>query len=229
MAQPDTMGYPSSDETEIRSVYEDGLFELIQYYVANNPDIDPDRIIIGGCSNGGFMTMNMIIDHPDYFYKAFPICEAYYDNAITDEEIQALADSGIGIWFTFADTDTTVDPTICSIPTIARLEAAGADVHYTEWAKVEDLSGRFDDEEGNHHEYSGHWSWIYFDNNENTTCNIHGEENEWEWLAEMPEETDVVTPDTPNTGIYNNAAYVAVAGLALAAAGYVALKKKKED
>ena len=36
------------------------------------------------------------------------------------------------------------------------------------------------------------------------------------------------TPSKPNVGIYNNAAYVAIAGLALAAAGYVALKKKED-
>ena len=42
------------------------LFELIETYVKSNEDIDTNRIIIGGCSNGGYMTMEMILKHPDY-------------------------------------------------------------------------------------------------------------------------------------------------------------------
>ena len=171
--------YQSGDKG---SVYEPALFEFIEDYVKNNPDVDTDRIIIGGCSNGGYMTMEMIIKHPDYFYRAYPICEAFADEFITDEQIDALAKSGTGIWFTFADADTTVDPTATSIPTYNRLKEAGADVHKTEWADVHDTTGRFTDADGNPHVYAGHWSWIYFDNNENT-CDECGV-NEWQWLAE---------------------------------------------
>ncbi|MBE6110877.1 MAG: MBL fold metallo-hydrolase, partial [Erysipelotrichaceae bacterium] len=176
-------GYQSGDKG---SVYEPALFEFIEDYVKNNDDVDPDRIIIGGCSNGGYMTMEMIIKHPDYFYKAYPICEAFADEFITDEQIQALADSGMGIWFTFADADTTVNPAETSIPTYNRLKEAGADVHKTQWADVHDTTGRFTDAEGNPYVYAGHWSWIYFDNNENfcDDCGL----NEWEWLAEKKSE-----------------------------------------
>lgn len=59
------------------SMYSESLFALIDSYVQSNPDIDTDRIIIGGCSNGGYMTMRMVIDHPEYFAAAFPICEAF--------------------------------------------------------------------------------------------------------------------------------------------------------
>ena len=34
---------------------------------------------------------------------------------------------------------------------------------------------------------------------------------------------------TPNVGIYNNVAYIAVATISLAGAAYVSMKKKKED
>ena len=165
------------------SVYEPALFEFIENYVKNNSDVDPDRIIIGGCSNGGYMTMEMIIKHPDYFHKAYPICEAFYTEFITDDQIKALADGGTGIWFTFADTDTTVNPTLTSLPAYSKLKKAGAEVHITEWADVRDTSGRFTDAEGNPYEYNGHWSWIYFDNNDNF-CDDEGL-NEWEWLADL--------------------------------------------
>ncbi len=177
-----TGAYQSGDKG---SVYADALFEFIQNYVDSHLDIDPNRVIIGGCSNGGYMTMEMILKHPDYFYKAFPICEAFADKFITDEQIKALAEGGTGIWFTFADADTTVDPTATSIPTYNRLVEAGADVHKTQWEDVHDTTGRFVDADGNPYVYAGHWSWIYFDNNSNI-CDEHGE-NEWEWLAEVPE------------------------------------------
>ncbi|MBQ7994092.1 MAG: S-layer homology domain-containing protein [Solobacterium sp.] len=176
------------------SCYAEALFEFIEDYVGSHLDIDPNRVIIGGCSNGGYMTMEMILKHPDYFYKAYPICEAFYDEYITDEQIQALADSEMGIWFTFADADTTVDPTKTSIPTYNRLKEAGADVHKTEWADVHDTTGRFTDAEGNPYVYAGHWSWIYFDNNDNV-CDDHGE-NEWEWLAELPDNSGAVIRGT---------------------------------
>lgn len=40
--------------------YEDALMALIEEYIANNPDVDTDRIYIGGPSNGGYMTMLMV-------------------------------------------------------------------------------------------------------------------------------------------------------------------------
>ncbi len=162
------------------SCYADDLFEFIDWYVRKHPEINRDRVIVGGCSNGGYMTMEITMKHPGYFYKAFPICEAFFDEYITDEMIAAVKEGGTKYWFTYALTDTTVNPDLCSKPTIARFKEAGIETHVSEWAKVEDLTGRFTDAEGNPYEYSGHWSWIYFDNNANT----EGDLNEWKWLAE---------------------------------------------
>ena len=61
------------DATHKDSYYAEALWELIQKFVTENPDIDTNRIYIGGCSNGGFMTMQMIEKHADYFEAAFPI------------------------------------------------------------------------------------------------------------------------------------------------------------
>ena len=173
------------------SCYASALFEFIEDYVAKHDDVDRNRIIIGGCSNGGYMTIEMIVKHPTYFYKAYPICEAFYDEYITDDQIKALAEGGTGIWFTYAKTDTTVDYTKTTEPTYARLKEAGAkDLHKTVWDDVHDTTGRFDDEDGKPYEYNGHWSWIYFDNNSNF-CDEHKDLNEWAWLAEEPDFTVV--------------------------------------
>lgn len=50
-------------------MYSNALFALIDQYVKANEDIDTNRIYIGGCSNGGYMTMRMVIDHPTYFER----------------------------------------------------------------------------------------------------------------------------------------------------------------
>lgn len=174
------------------SIYAKGLFDLIDTYVKNNPDVDTNRIYIGGCSNGGYMTMEMILKHPDYFAAAFPICEAYQDQYITDKEIEAIKD--LPIWFTYAKTDTTVDYTLCTEPTVKRLLAAGAkNIHVSAFDDVHDTSGLYTKEDGTPYEYNGHWSWIYWDNNE---C-YDGDINAWEWLGQQAKTTSaVVTPGT---------------------------------
>ena len=45
--------------------------------------IDTNRIYLGGDSNGGFMTMKMLIRNPGRYAAAFPVCEALDDSAIT--------------------------------------------------------------------------------------------------------------------------------------------------
>lgn len=49
------------------SRYTEILMDTIKDYVASNPDNDPSRIYLSGCSNGGYMTLNMAIQYPDYF------------------------------------------------------------------------------------------------------------------------------------------------------------------
>ena len=178
------------------SMYAESLFEMIDAYVKANDDIDPNRVIIGGCSNGGYMTMEMVLKHPTYFAAAFPICEAFQDQYITDDQINAIKD--MPIWFTYAKNDGTVDPTLCVEPTVARLLAAGANnIHVSVFDDVHDTTGRFFNEDGTPYQYNGHWSWIYFDNNE---CYDENGVNAWQWLAkQIKTAAPVETPDQPTT------------------------------
>ena len=161
--------------SESKSMYTNALKALIDEYVAGNPDVDPDRIIIGGCSNGGFMTMNMILSYPDYFAAAYPICEAYYDSNITDDMLASIKD--LPIWFTHAANDTTVDPAGTTVATYDRLIAMGAkNVYYTEWPEVIDSQGVAQ---------MGHWSWIYTLNNDCTETVNGSETTIWAWLAQQ--------------------------------------------
>lgn len=188
--------------------------------------------------NGGYMTMEMILKHPDYFAAAFPICEAYQDQYITDAEINAIKD--MPIWFTYAKTDTTVDYTLCTEPTVKRLLAAGAkNVHVSAFDDVRDTSGEYKNEDGSAYEYNGHWSWIYWDNNE---C-YDGDLNAWKWLGQQAKATSaVVTPTTkpttkPGTDTKTDStvktgdetALIGLSFMMLASAGaYIYLKRREQ-
>ena len=161
------------------SIYLKDVKGLIDQYIAENDGIDTNRIYIGGCSNGGFMTMDMILNYPDFFAAAFPICEAYMDSGITDSQLKGIKD--LPVWFIYASNDDTVVPDNFEIPTIKRLEAMGANVHKSVFDDVHDNSGRFTGDDGKAYQYMGHWSWIYFFNNE---CEENGV-NMWNWLAEQ--------------------------------------------
>ncbi|MBR6280644.1 MAG: prolyl oligopeptidase family serine peptidase, partial [Bacteroidales bacterium] len=93
---------------EYPSLYADVLKSCIDAFVDSHPDVDPRRIYLGGCSNGGYMTMHMLIRNPRYFAAAYPTCEAYADANISDNEIKALAEENI--WIVQSYDDTTVDP-----------------------------------------------------------------------------------------------------------------------
>lgn len=144
-----------------KSRYAKALKALIDEFIEKNETgIDRNRIYIGGCSNGGFMTMRMIIDYADFFAAAFPVCEALYDEVIRDEQIEAIRH--MPIWFVHAKNDAIVKPEETSVPTYHRLIRAGAkNVHFTFFDRVVDLHGTFRDENGRPYEYDGHFAWIH--------------------------------------------------------------------
>lgn len=143
------------------SKYGRALKALIDEFAdRNDAAIDRNRIYIGGCSNGGFMTMRMVLDYPDFFAAAYPVCEALYDEVIGDEEIGAI--KHVPIWFTHSKDDTIVRPEETAVPTYERLMKAGAaNVHFSYFDKVVDLHGLFTDEQGEPYTYPGHFSWVY--------------------------------------------------------------------
>lgn len=163
------------------SYYTKSLMELIENY---KNECGATKVILAGCSNGGFMTMRMVIDYPEYFTAAVPICEALPDQYITDEDIAKIKD--VPLFFIYSNDDPTVVPSLHEIPTIERLQQAGAtNLKVSTTEHVIDTSGNYQTEEGNPYEYSGHWSWIYFDNNESkdNTTGI----TVWDWMSETIE------------------------------------------
>ena len=175
-----------------KSMYTEALKALIDEFIDRfSAVIDPDRIYIGGDSNGGFMTMRMLMSYPDSFTAAFPICEAMLDKRITDGDIQRLKD--IPIWFTHAKNDPVVKPDDYVVPTYRRLMAAGAqNCHFTFWDKIVDIHAGFKNEQGEPYEYLGHFAWIPMFNDDcrldfdGQPVKLHGREvSLMEWLAAM--------------------------------------------
>ena len=137
--------------------YVAALKGLIDAYIEDNGDIDTNRIYVGGCSNGGFMTVNMIFNYSDFFAAAFPICEAYPTGDVSAEKVESVKD--MPIWFTHSTNDNTVrianNGTQQDVYTnalyIDLINAGAENVHYTlfETVNVDGVN------------YDGHWSWIY--------------------------------------------------------------------
>jgi predicted peptidase len=170
----------TENSTEVRSHYTQAVEELIDSYAEK---VGAKKILLCGCSNGGFMTLWLTIHRPDAYVGAVPICEAVPDALITDEQIQSLKD--VPLYFVYSKDDPIVIPEEHEIPTIKRLQDSGKGddtLHVSTTDTVVDTSGEVKDAEGNPYQYNGHWSWIYFDNND-CECDIDGLKA-WDFIKE---------------------------------------------
>lgn len=171
---------------DVESIYTNILNDLINDYINKNGDIDEDRIYIGGCSNGGYMAMNMIIKYPSRWAACYQTCEAYKfyigkrdengeyimeEGAIspnqvvetdqrffTDEKINAIKD--IPIWFVHSKTDKLAIGWRYSFPSYQELLKAGAKNAW--FSYFENVKSS----ENKEFEYDGHWSWVLLFNDE---------------------------------------------------------------
>lgn len=146
-------GYGASRYTRI-------LMDTIADYVRSNPDIDTNRIYLGGCSNGGYMTVHMLTTYPDYFAAGYPVCEAYAFDMDFGKDAQILKD--IPLWFTLSADDAVVDPKAYTLPSYRALLQAGAENAWLSLFRTVNGS----DSPGTR--YYGHFSWIYVLNNQVT-------------------------------------------------------------
>ena len=169
------------NEGDMNSRYETILMDTILAYLDSNPDVDRDRIYLLGGSNGGFMTMEMLIQYPDFFAAAIPCSPAfaYYVYArnedgsyktfgntkiktnssfLTEDKIDALMQTPI--WIICAATDTLVATSEYAAPIYYELLTAGADNCWCSmYIGVEGT-------EGTEEQYMGHWTWVYLFNDD---------------------------------------------------------------
>ena len=154
----------SGAKEDALSIYTDALQDLVETFVTARPDIDTDRIYIAGASNGGWMTVRLILDNPDYYAAALPVCEPLDLNYVSDEELAGITD--VPIWLVTAATDEVVEPEIFPVPLYSQLRSLGSEnIHLSFLPSVTDMTGTYFSEDGSPYEYNGHWSWIPTYNN----------------------------------------------------------------
>lgn len=142
---------------QTNDIYNEGLMALIQDYVKSNPQIDSSRIYVGGCSNGGYMSLKLILEHPDYFAAGYISALAYSNEFISDAQIQTI--KNVPIWFVHSKDDNTTKADETVVPLYHRLKKAGAkNVVFSYYDHVTDITGFYG---GKDYRYPGHWSWIY--------------------------------------------------------------------
>ena len=162
------------------SYYMESLVECIDWY-ANS--INAKKIILTGCSNGGYMTQVLGMNYPGKWAGLVPICEAVPDKYITDKQIQNLAETPI--FYIYSKDDPIVDPKIHEIPTIERIRKENpVNLKVSTTDHVIDESGLYANPDGTKpYLYSGHWSWIYFDNN--SSKDDKTQIPVWDWMASL--------------------------------------------
>ncbi len=108
--------------------------ELVEFLMAEYPQIDPQRIYITGLSMGGFGTWDAVLRKPDLFAAAVPVCGG-------GDVTQAERIAHIPIWAFHGAEDRLVIPK-WSRDMIAAIRGAGGSPKYTEYPGI------------------GHRSWI---------------------------------------------------------------------
>ena len=110
---PDTWYYAQRDNLLEKANQE--INEVIQKY-----NINPEKVVVSGCSAGGYMTTRMLIAYPKLFASAIINCPALDVAQLrggetpTDEELESLKQSETAIWLVQGATDSSVNTEDCS-------------------------------------------------------------------------------------------------------------------
>ena len=110
---PDTWYYAQRD-----SLLEKAQEEIMG--VVEKYGIDKKRIVLSGCSAGGYMSTRMIIKYPDLFSAAMINCPALDvassrgGETPTDEELSSVRSSRTAVYLVQGENDGVVDTELCS-------------------------------------------------------------------------------------------------------------------
>lgn len=141
--------------------------EIVADLVRRRP-VDPDRVYVAGCSNGGYMSLKMTTTYPGLFAASVPVCgvvESFPPSGpplVTDAE---LARIDTPTWLVASLDDTTVSPAANTIHAHDLIPGS--------------LMTLYDHVVWNGYQYNGHWSWIYVARNDPHTDGTHI----WQWMA----------------------------------------------
>ena len=97
-----------STRGQVDDIYYEALKELFDDYVSKHPDIDTDRIYVGGCSNGGYMSLKLILEYPKYFAASYISALAYYGEFLSEKQAKSIRN--VPIWFVHSKDDPVTKP-----------------------------------------------------------------------------------------------------------------------
>jgi predicted esterase len=143
------------------------IHEIIRDVLRTRP-VDPARVYVAGCSNGGYMTVKMTTVYPTTFAASVPICgvvtarRAGDPPLVPDAELTAISTP---TWLVASRDDATVDPRANT-------------VHASELIPRSTLT-LYDHVVWNGHQFLGHFSWIYVARNDPSARGTHL----WQWMA----------------------------------------------
>ena len=158
------------------SFYSAAVEELIAAYKAEYEEKTGtaiEKVVLAGCSNGGYMTMILALRNPEAYTAIVPICEAYMSPEDNMKWLDGIKD--MPKFFIFSADDPLVIPEMYERPTLAYLDSIGA----TNTVVFESENVLLTYEGADPVPAFGHASWVYFFNN--TT----GETSAWEWIGEQ--------------------------------------------
>lgn len=141
-----------------QSVYSAALKALVEEFVSAHPRVDPDRVVVGGLSNGGFMTCRLLADYPHAFSCGVACCAPWYVANELSGEVERMALTPL--WFAHSKGDEYVTLEETALPLVHELRAAGGEAHMTLFDHVEDLTGVHRGPDGGHYRPHNHRMWI---------------------------------------------------------------------
>lgn len=144
------------------------ISEVIEEVCATHR-VDRDRIHVVGCSNGGYMTLKMVVENPDTFASAVPICPLVGpftspDPMVSDAQLAAISTP---TWLIAAANDKIIDAQANTVRAHELIDGS--------------IMSLYDDVTWNGNTFDGHWSWIYAARN----APSHQGVKLWKWMAEQ--------------------------------------------
>ncbi|MFL6140571.1 MAG: hypothetical protein ACJ72N_01715 [Labedaea sp.] len=136
--------------------------------VVRRRSVDPARIHVVGCSNGGYLSLKMTTVYPTMFAASVPICGIVTSRQpgtpplIPDAELTAISTP---TWLVASRDDTTVDPRANTVHAHDLIPGS--------------LTTLYDHVVWNDFQFPGHWSWIYVARNHPSIRGTHI----WQWMA----------------------------------------------
>ena len=160
---PQSTSYWIEDGPRFAPLIREIVADLVRRY-----PIDRRRIYVAGCSNGGYMTMELTSVYRDLFAAAVPICgvvtslEPGGPPLLSDAQLQAI---DTPTWLVASRDDPVVPPEANTIHAHDLIPGS--------------LMTLYDHVIWNGYQFNGHWSWIYVARNDPAINGTHI----WQWMA----------------------------------------------